>query len=94
MGRRGRPRGPYRVGDEDEGDDYVTARSAAVDARIKRLEADGRVRTAALVASTFNLDPVAVLDEPDVLKRLVRLAAHNVIQTETEKANKRASKGK
>lgn len=90
MGRRGRRRGPYRVGDDEDGEPrVVTARSRAIDAQLARLEADGRVRAAALVADTFKLDPVTVLAEPDLLNRLLRLAAHNVIQTETEKAHKR-----
>jgi hypothetical protein len=48
-----------------------------------------RVRSAALVGETFGLDPVAILEETDELKVLVRLAAHNVVQNEIRKANKR-----
>jgi hypothetical protein len=50
---------------------------------------DGRVRAAALVAATFHLDPVAVLDEPDPLKVNVRIAAHNYLQNEAEKARRK-----
>lgn len=50
------------------------------------------VRAAALVANTFNLDPVLVLAETDALRRDVRLAAHNVVQSEVKKASKRAPK--
>lgn len=46
------------------------------------------MREAAVVAYTLKLDPVAVLDEPSVLKRLLRVAAHNVVQDETAKANR------
>ena len=94
MGRRGRRRGPYRVGDEDEDEPrVVTARSRALDAQLARLAADGRVRAAALIGSTFNLDPVAILEERDPVKVLVRLAAHNYLQNEAEKAHrKRAGK--
>ena len=36
----------------------------------------------------FRLDPVAVLDERDEFKESVRIAAHNVISREIEKAHK------
>ena len=94
MGRRGRRAGPYRVGDDDEDElGVVTARSRAIDAELARLTGDGRVRAAALVAATFHLDPVAVLDEPDPLKVNVRIAAHNYLQNEAEKARRRKGKG-
>lgn len=88
MGRGGQRRGPYRVGD-DEGPRVVTARSRAIDARLARLTADGRVRAAALVAATFNLDPVAVLAERDPLNVLVRVAAHNYLVEAEKAAHKR-----
>lgn len=91
MGRRGRRRGPYRVGDEHDEElepRVITARNRALDAQLERLSRDGRIRAAALIADTFKLDPVAVLEERDELKRNVRLAAHNLIQTEAEKAYK------
>lgn len=53
------------------------------------LEADNRVRSAALVGQTFGLDPVMLLKEPDEFRVLVRLAAHNIVQSETTKANRR-----
>lgn len=91
MGRRRHRGGPYRVGDDEDGEPgVITAHAAAIGARLARLERDYRIRTVALVADTFKLDPVALLEEPDELKRLIRLAAHNVVQTETEKAQKRS----
>lgn len=50
-----------------------------------QLEGDTRIRAAALIADTFNLDPVTVLEETNLLRRLVRLAAHNVVQTEAKR---------
>lgn len=50
------------------------------------------MRAAAVVADTFALDPVAVLEERDPFKRLIRIAAHNIVQTETRKAQERARK--
>ncbi|WP_276326808.1 hypothetical protein [Carbonactinospora thermoautotrophica] len=41
------------------------------------------------MAYTFGLDPVVVLDEPDRIRRAVRVAAHHVIARELEKASKR-----
>jgi len=49
------------------------------------LEGDSRVRAAALISSTFGLDPVAVLAERRPLARLLRLAAHNVVVREENK---------
>lgn len=49
------------------------------------LEADGRVRTAALVGHTFHLDPVVLLEERRPLARLVRIAAHNIVIREQNK---------
>lgn len=91
MGRRGGPRGPYRLGDEDDEDapGVLTPRAQAIAATVARLEGDGRVKAAALIGQTFGLDPVTILSEPDDLKALVRLAAHNIIQTETAKAQRR-----
>lgn len=93
MGRRGRRRGPYRVAGEDDDEDpagVITARGRALDDTIRRLEGDYRIRNAALVAHTFQLDPAELADERDALKRLVRLAAHNIVQHEREKAEKRS----
>lgn len=94
MGRRGRRSGPYRVAD-DEADEpgVVSVRSKALDAELTRLTNDGRVRAAALVGKTFHLDPVALLEETDPLKVNVRIAAHNYLQNEAEKA-RRKNKGK
>jgi hypothetical protein len=44
------------------------------------LTSDQRIVMAAHVAYTFKLDPVAVLEEPDRRKSLVRQAAHLIIQ--------------
>lgn len=52
------------------------------------------VRAAALQAETFSMDPVAVLTERDPLKRDVRLAAHNLIQTEIARAHRSSGGGK
>lgn len=89
MGRRprGRRDGPYAVG----ADELDVARPQGPDGKLlARLEADVRVRNAALIAHTFpGLDPAAILDERDPLKRLLRLAAHNVVQDEAERARRR-----
>lgn len=93
MGRRGRRHGPYRVADDEEDEPgVVTARSKAVDAQLARLMGDSRIRAAALIGDTFKLDPVLILDERDPLKVLVRLAAHNYLQNEAEKAQRKARK--
>jgi hypothetical protein len=84
--RRGPRDGPYRVGDEDLEDIY--GHQAPRDPRLETLEHDHRIRSAALIGDTFGLDPVLILEETDELKVLVRLAAHNVVQTETRKANR------
>lgn len=90
MGRRGRRAGPYRVADDEEDEPgVVTARSKALTAELARLMGDGRVRAAALVGSTFHLDPVALLEEADPLKVNVRIAAHNYLQNEAEKARRK-----
>lgn len=52
------------------------------------------MRAASVVAATFQLDPVAVLEEADPFKRLIRIAAHNIVQTEERKAQERASRRK
>lgn len=93
MGRRGRPRGPYRVGEDEEEDaGRLTPQAQQVRRQLADLEADQRVRAAGLIAAEFGLDPVAVLAERDVLKRLLRLAAFNIVQTENAKAQRRAAK--
>lgn len=97
MGRRGGRGGPYRVAGDDDDEDpagTITARGRALDDLIRRLEGDYRIRNAALVAETFGLDPVLLLEEVDPFKALVRLAAHNAVQNEHEKAAKRANRGK
>lgn len=91
MGRRGGPRGPYRLGEEDEdAPGVLNPRARALAEQVTRLEGDGRVKAAALIGQTFSLDPVEVLAERDELRALIRLAAHNIVQTETAKAHKRA----
>lgn len=88
MGRRAQreQRGPYGLGEDDGAGTPITVAGAAAKARLARLEADVRVRAAAIVAATFHLDPAAVLDELDPLKADVRIAAHNVVQTAREQA--------
>ena len=87
MGRGGLRSGPYEL---DEGE-YVPLVVYRANTRAERvrlfLEADPRVRAAALVGDTFNLDPVALLEEPDQLRRQVRVAAHNIVQAAIAKAN-------
>ncbi|MEG1971246.1 MAG: hypothetical protein RR101_14135 [Burkholderiaceae bacterium] len=60
-----------------------------IDTRLARLAKDPRVQAAALIGHLFKVDPVIVLDEKDPLKVLVRIAAHNFVQNERNKANKR-----
>lgn len=95
MGRRGRrsgPVGPYRVvDDEEDGAARLTPRGAALTARLVGYEHDSRIRAAALISHTFGLDPVTVLGERIVLNRLLRLAAHNIVQTEQAKASKQSA---
>lgn len=92
MGRRGGPRGPYALGDgEDTG--RVSHAATAVRAQLTRLEGDGRVRSAAIIADRFGLDPVTVLAERDPFKRLLRLAANNVVQNLEAKAQRKAGSG-
>jgi hypothetical protein len=43
------------------------------------------LKQAAAVARTFRLDPVLVLDEPDEIRKAVRIAAHNVVVTAENK---------
>ena len=90
MGRRAhRHGGPYELGEEGAGGP-ITVAGAATKARLARLEADVRVRAAAMVAELFGLDPIAVLDEADPLKADVRIAAYNVVQDEQRKAHARS----
>lgn len=95
MGRRGLHGGPYDVGgggDEGGPVPLVVVLTHQREARLlARLEASSRLRTAAIIGDTFNLDPVFVLEEDDALRRLVRIAAHNVVQDETRKAQQRAA---
>ena len=91
MGRRARRQlGPYGVGGNEDGAGApITVAGAYAKARLARLEADVRVRAAAIVAATFRLDPVLVLAEVDPLKADVRIAAHNIVQDEERKARAR-----
>lgn len=84
MGRRGIHGGPYAIGDDDAGRP-ITARQRAEEDRLAALVADVRLRTAATIAATFHLDPVEVLAEGDAFKSLVRIAAHNYVQTQANK---------
>lgn len=89
MGRRARRHGgPYDLGEEGAGGP-ITVAGAATRARLARLEADVRVRAAGAVAALFHLDPVLVLEESDPLKADVRIAAHNAVQDERNKARAR-----
>lgn len=89
MGRRRVRRGPYGVGDDEDGVPApIALRNARHEAARLTLEQDPRVRGAARVAATFHLDPVTVLSERVTLRRLVRIAAHNIVQTEASKAAK------
>ncbi len=78
MGRRGhrRGRGPYAL------------RSRLARARLDYLVEDPRLRQAARIARAFRLDPVTVLEESDVLKGEVRVAAYLVCQHDEEQAAK------
>lgn len=89
MGRRRLRRGPYGVGGEDEDGlpAPLTIRQARHDTMRQRLEADPRTRAAALIAHTFGLDPVTVAAERDTLRRLFRLAAHNVVVADLNRRN-------
>jgi hypothetical protein len=49
------------------------------------------LRQAAAVASTFSLDPVAVLRETDVHCKAARIAAHNAVIEMEKKAAEKAS---
>lgn len=92
MGRRGLRHGPYDL-DEGEYVPLVVVRDGARTERILRaLEESPRMRAAAIVAATFGRDPVSVLAETDPFKRLIRIAAHNIVQTEERKAQQRAAK--
>jgi hypothetical protein len=85
LGDGGGPRGPYGLGADEEGDDDSGFDDSPAARRARELlatiTADRRVRNAALIASTFGLDPVAVMSERDPLKRYVRLAAHNYVHS-------------
>ena len=48
------------------------------------------MREAAFVGEMFAIDPAVLLEETSTLRRLVRLAAHNIVQGER---NKQAAKG-
>lgn len=89
MGRRRLHDGPYEVGDEDEDGlpRPITLAQQRHNAQLTRLEADGRVITAARIAAMFGLDPLVVLEERRPLARLARLAAHNVAVRDENKRN-------
>lgn len=91
MGRRPLRRGPYGVGDDDEDGlpAPITVRQARHDTMRQTLEGDPRTRTAALVAHTFGIDPVVVAEERDTLRRLFRLACHNVVVADHNRRNSR-----
>lgn len=89
MGRRRRQRGPHDA--DGLGEPRLSVVGTFYKALLGRLEADPRVRDAALIGEVFGLDPVAVLDEPKPFRRLLRVAAHNVVQDERERAEKRAA---
>lgn len=50
------------------------------------------MRDAGAVAYLFGIDPVLVLEERSPLRRLLRLAAHNAVQDERQKAHDRAQR--
>lgn len=50
------------------------------------------MRQIAYVSYTFHLDPVVVARDASTLNRLVRLAAHELIQDELERQNKAAAR--
>lgn len=81
MGRRPLRRGPYGVGGDSEDGlpAPITVRQARHDAIRRTLEADPRTRMAAAVAHTFGIDPVTVAAERDTMRRLFRLACHNIV---------------
>lgn len=62
---------------------------------VEALQADYRVREAARVAYTFKLDPVTVLNggRPRLregwIGRLIRIAAHNIVQSDLKKSSAR-----
>lgn len=88
MGRGPLRRGPYGVGDDEDGAPApITVRQARHDTMRQRLEADPRVRAAALIAHTFGIDPVTVAAERDTLRRLFRLAAHNIVVADLNRRN-------
>lgn len=89
MGRRRLRDGPYEVGDEDEDGlpRPITLSQKRQNARLERLEQDGRVITAARIGAMFGTDPVAILEERRALARLVRLAAHNVAVRDENRRN-------
>lgn len=89
MGRGGLRRGPYGVDDEGESLPLVVYRARSRADRVRaRLEQHPSVRAAALVASTFKLDPVEqFLAEPDPFKRAIRVAAHNIVMAEERRAS-------
>ena len=42
------------------------------------------MKAAARLGSTFGLDPVALMADPDPLHRAIRIAAHNIIVTDSK----------
>lgn len=78
--RRGDDVGPH-VGD---GPRRARGHSAEL---LAKLEKDPRVRDAGAVAYLFGIDPVLILEERSALRRLLRLAAHNAVQDERNRAH-------
>lgn len=86
MGGPALQHGPYQLDDDGEPVPLVVAMHHQRDARrLRTLEQHPRVRAVAAVARTFRLDPVAVAEEADPLRRLLRIAAHNIVQAEAAK---------
>lgn len=82
MGRGGLRRGPY---DPDAGEvvPLVTFRANARADRVREyLEQSPVMRGAAIVADRWHMDIVDVLDEADPLRRVIRVAGHNLLARE------------
>jgi hypothetical protein len=83
VGRGGLFRGPYELDGEGETIPLVVYRANSRAERVRsQLEGSPRIRSAALVASSWNMDIVDVLAETDPLRRIIRVAGHNVLVRE------------